>query len=289
MVREFRPPVVRKGARLALAALFGTLLLVSSALLGAIALGSGQVTYTIQGGELRVRSGSAIDGTRRVALDDVREARAVELRGGRRKMGTGMPGLCSGRWAYQGIGEVWQATDCSSRAVLLEVRGEPRPLVVTPPDPDAFLDALRTRSETTIALPPADAVWLRVVPAASALLSLTGLALLIALFARGPERMRYVVRSGELEVHTMFTKRSWRASRFRARPYAPQRALRVVGSALPGYYTGRFRADGEPLRVFATSFGAGVLLEGPERIFLSPEDPQAFLRALREAGAVVTT
>jgi hypothetical protein len=64
--------------------------------------------------------------------------------------------------------------------------------------------------------------------------------------------------------------------------------LRVAGTAMPGYYTGYFRADGQSTRVYATDLKDGVLLEGPARIYLSPADPEAFLAALREEGGTVT-
>ena len=67
----------------------------------------------------------------------------VRLRGGRRVFGTGLPGFCAGRFSYDGLGSVWQVTDCRRDVLMLRVEGEPLPLLVTPPDHAAFLAALR--------------------------------------------------------------------------------------------------------------------------------------------------
>ena len=91
----------------------------------------------------------------------------------------------------------------------------------------------------------------------------------------GPGKMRYIVRPGLLEVRTLFG-RHW-----------PRVTLRVAGTGAPGYYTGLFRADGATTRVYATDLHEGVLIERPVRVFLSPDDPAAFLARLREAGATV--
>jgi hypothetical protein len=61
--------------------------------------------------------------------------------------------------------------------------------------------------------------------------------------------------------------------------------MRIAGSAFPGYYTGLFREGGRNLRVYATDLRRGVLLEGPQRVYLSPADREGFLAALQAEGA----
>ncbi len=73
-------------------------------------------------------------GHRRIPLADIASVQDVELEGGRRTMGTALPGYCVGRFRYANVGAVWQATDCSRRALLLQARGQDLPVLVTPPD-----------------------------------------------------------------------------------------------------------------------------------------------------------
>jgi hypothetical protein len=57
---------------------------------------------------------------------------------------------------------------------------------------------------------------------------------------------------------------------------------------MPGYLTGRFREEGRAVRVYATDVKQTVLVEGDgTRVIVSPEDPRAFLAALRAEGARV--
>ncbi|MGE5234835.1 MAG: PH domain-containing protein [Acidobacteriota bacterium] len=61
--------------------------------------------------------------------------------------------------------------------------------------------------------------------------------------------------------------------------------MRIVGSAMPGYYAGRFPIDGGVTTVYASTLKDGVLVEGGERVFVSPADGAGFVAALRDAGA----
>ena len=286
MTREFRPPIRKSRFALIFGVVLAVITLLGGAVLGAVALGSSQVSYTIRSGTLTVDSGSFIDGKRTFAVADVTDARALTVSDGTRMRGTGAPGVCTGLWWYPSVGEVWQATNCSSRAVLLQVTGQERPILVSPPDPDAFVTELKPGTNDSIVLPPGDATVMRVVPGVGALVLVLSAVLLTMLFVVGPKRMRYVVADGELSVHTIFSRRSFDARELRARLHVPAVTLRLAGTAFPGYYTGLFRADGVTTRVYATQLKSeGVLLEGPARVFLSPEDPAALLKALGEAGA----
>ena len=286
-VREFRPLARRSRVGLVLAIVLGTLMLVGTVVLGTIASGSSQVTYSQRAGVLEIDSGSRMDGTRSFASAKVTSARVVELRGGRRVVGTGAPGLCTGKWWYPGVGDVWQATGCTPRGVLLDVTGEDRPIIVSPPDADAFMDAVKTGVDFGIALPAGDAVLLKVVPGGAAILLAITSSMIIAVFLVGPSRMRYVVKDGRLEVVTLFSKKSWPARELRARAHSPKVTLRLMGTAFPGYYTGLFRADGANTRMYATDLKRGVLVEGPARVYVSPAEPDAFLAALRDAGSTI--
>jgi hypothetical protein len=200
-----------------------------------------------------------------------------------------LPGYCAGRFRYADLGSVWQATDCSRQAVVLDVRGEPRPIVLTPPDRARFLAALRGEGDLE-ASPPG----LRAAAMPRALLSavLAGLlalgAGLEALILLGPSRLRYTVAPAEVSVRTLFARKRWPIAGLRARHHRPECGLRVAGTAMPGDYTGLFRCDGRFTRVYATDLSGGVLLEsGARRVYLSPAHPAAFLAALRAAGAAI--
>ncbi len=289
MSLEFRPPVKRSKVAVVLGVIFAALSLVGALLLGAIAAGSSQVSYALAGGTLVVDSGSFLDGKRTFPVANVTDARVIDVSGARRTRGTGAPGMCTGQWSYIQTGPVWQATSCSPHVVMLTVAGEDRPILVTPPDPEGFVAQLRTGPDATIVLPPGDATLLRVVPSVGALVLLVASVMVFMVFLQGPRRMRYVIDGGRLTIATIFSTRSFEAVDLRARKHVPGVTLRLAGTAFPGYYTGLFRADGATTRIYATQLRAeGVLLEGPARVFLSPEDPNAFLEALAHAGASVS-
>jgi hypothetical protein len=184
---------------------------------------------------------------------------------------------------------VWQATDCSANAVLLRLRDETRPIVLTPADPSAFMEALRSRSriEARPALTPrsGSGLW-RWVTVGGLALGLGAMAAALAMFVAGPERMMYRVDRGELEIETLFGRRRWSLAGVAARPHRVRLGLRLWGAGLPGYHTGLYLADGARTRVYATQ-REGVLLEGPTRIFVSPAEAEPFLAALEREGVNV--
>jgi hypothetical protein len=104
-----------------------------------------------------------------------------------------------------------------------------------------------------------------------------------------PGSMRYRVVGKSVYVATLLSRKRWDAEKMRARPYRPERWLRVAGTGMPGYLTGGFRLDGVTAWV-AASQRDGVLMERADGkpVFVSPEDREGFLRALRHAGAEVT-
>jgi hypothetical protein len=252
-----------------------------------LASGSYRITYALTAGTLTVDSGSRLDGVRSVPLGLIGDRRVVSLRGGRRTRGTGMEGYCTGRWSYPELGTVWQATNCPGSGVLLVTADGELPIVVSPPDPEAFLAALESGKDFGIELPAADATLIRALPLFGAAFALVTGGMVAALMLLGPGRMAYLVGEGQIEVRTLFGRKSWPLAGLRARPHRPAVTLRVAGTGAPGYYTGMFRVDGTLTRIYATDLKAGVLLEGPARVYLSPEDVAGFLDAMRAAGAQV--
>jgi hypothetical protein len=286
-MREFRPPVRASLFRTVFGVGMGVVMLIFAGAMLLLGTGSNRIRYSLAGAVLTIDSGSRFDGARTVPLGLVHERRLVSLQGGRRTRGTAMAGYCTGRWTYPELGTVWQATSCSARGVLLVTSDGDLPIVVSPPDPAAFLAALDASQDFTIVLPAADGTLIRVLPLGGAAFGLVIGATIVALMLLGPRRMVYRVGEGRLEVSTLFGRRSWPIQQLRARRYSAKVTLRLAGTGAPGYYTGLFRADGENTRIYATNVKAGVLVEGPARVYLSPEDVPGFLDAMRTAGAQV--
>jgi Bacterial PH domain len=287
-MREFRPPARPSVVRSIFAGAMGVFLLGLVVVMTLLASGTNEIRYSIASGTLTVDSGSRMDGRRVVPLGLVHDRSVVTLRGARRTRGTATPGYCTGRWSYDDLGEVWQATSCAGRGVLIHASDGDLPLLITPPDPDAFLDAMDRRQDVRITLPAGDTTVLRLIPVGITILGLLVGGMAIATILLGPRRMVYRVGEGRLEAATIFGHRSWPLLEMNARPHRPRVTLRIAGTAINGYYTGLFTSDGVRTRVYATDLTAGVLVEGPGlRVFLSPERRQDFLDALRAAGATV--
>ncbi len=287
-VREFFPPVRRSGLRVGLAVAIPLVVLVPLCVLVAVVLGMSAINYTVGDGALTVRSGDLIAGERSIRLADVTQVRVVNVHHGRRTSGTALPGYCTGKFSYPDLGGVWQATDCSVRTLLVTSTGGQAPVLISPPDPDGFGAAVLGGVATSITLPPPQTGGLRVIVLVVGGAGLVSGLMVSALLILGPARMRYRVGGGTLEVRTMFGRQSWPLAGARARAYTPEKLRRMIGTAAPGYYTGRFREAGQTARVYTTEVDRVVLFEGEDRVLLSPEDRVAFLRALEEEGATVT-
>ncbi len=81
----------------------------------------------------------------------------------------------------------------------------------------------------------------------------------------------------------------WQATGCTARVHHPQVGLRLWGTSAPGYHTGLFRADGANTKIHATSVDEGVLIEGKGvRVFVNPEQQDAFLEAMHSMGGAIT-
>jgi Bacterial PH domain len=286
-MREFRPVLQRSAVRVVFALVLPLVVLVPLAWLLASAVDRTPATYTIGEGALVVRSGDLLAGTRTVRLADVTEARVVTLQGARRTAGTALPGFCAGRFSYPDLGAVWQVTTCSARGVLVRAGGEDRPIVVSPPDPRAFLEALGTGTPTEITLPPADRRALRILAFILVPVVLVSVVAASAVLLLGPSRLRYLVGGGVFEVRTLLGRKRWPTAGARAKAYRPSRLLRVAGVGAPGYHTGLFREAGQSTRVYATEMETVLLFEGEARVMVSPEDRVAMLRALEEEGVTI--
>ena len=285
--QEFRPTPTPAAGRIALGLLL-TALAVPGVLFGAFLLWLPHtVRYATSSAHVTVTMDHRIaQRTRSFGRDEVLEAREVELPHGRRQVGTAMPGYCVGTFAYAGIGRVWQATDCSRRAVLLGFKEKPQRVVLTPADRAGFLAALHEGREATFApnlSARAGAGWWAVKIAV--LLLVPVMCSVPAVFFVAPGRLRYRVRQASLDVRTLLALRQVDVMGAVVTRCHPKKTLKLAGSGFPGYFTGWFLLDGTKARVYATTLREGVLIEGKSRVFVTPADPEGFLAALIAAGA----
>ncbi|MFH1468044.1 MAG: PH domain-containing protein [Pseudomonadota bacterium] len=281
---EFRPDPRPSMWRIPLVLVIALVVIVPIGPLWVLYSGDFQVRYTVLDGTLTVDSGDPFTSVRSAPLSAIRESFATDLGRGRRVAGTSMKGCCTGTWTFAELGKVWLATSCAHRGVFLRVQGEDLPWVLSPPDPEGFVAALRRGEPLDIALPPADKGPIELLALVLLPLALLGGPALMAAMLLGPGKIRYEVGPGWLEVRTIYSRRRYAAHGLRARRMRPQRSRRVAGMAMPGYYTGWFQVDGARARVAATRLDEVVLIEGEARLVLSPADPEAFLAALRKVG-----
>ncbi|MBI4820710.1 MAG: hypothetical protein HY791_30880 [Deltaproteobacteria bacterium] len=286
-LREFRPPLVKSKVPGILAVILVFVLVVPLGFTFSLLSGSLAATYEITSESLLVTTGSILDGKKIVRLSDITTKRAVDLGWGRRSMGTSLPGYCAGRWTYGSVGTVWQATNCNRFGVLLTVTGEERPIFLTPPDPEAFLKYLESSTPMKVELDRPVSTGISLILGIVFLFVGVTVVALVALLLRGPRRLKYEIGGGRLYVQTMFSKKDWATSSLRVRTHVPEGAWRLAGTAVNGYYTGIYRMDGKNTKVYATTLASGVLIEGPARIFVTPEQRDEFLDALEAAGATI--
>lgn len=225
-----------------------------------------------------------VDLGRSVPRADISGAHAVKLGHGTRTNGTAVEGFCQGTWSLPDLGTVWVATHCSGSGVFVEARD--RNLVLSPPDEAAFVAA--------VVDPTATGDWVVAVPPRSPLLY-GGAALLLLLplvifgsMTRVLRTFRYRVEGGELVVPRHFGELRVPLNGTPVRGGDLGFAMRVAGSGLPGFYLGAFRSRDEGgFHVAATRRHGGLYVDGPRKVYVTPEDRDGFLTALVSAGALL--
>jgi len=281
----FRPPLRRRGLQLALGLPLTVLVLVPTAFAAWLVWAPHSVELEVAGGKLHITTApEPLTRHRTVDLATVRSVESVQLGRGTRVAGTALPGYCVGHYRYPGIGDVWQATDCSHEVLILRRNGE-RPLVLTPPDPDRFRRAVDAGAgyHESQPLPEPGPYWL-IVKVAILLAPLAAL-VVPAVFLVAPVRLRYRVEPGTLVVTTILGSRRFTTTGASASSHHPKVGLKLWGTGAPGYYTGLYRVDGANARIYTTSVEDGVLIEGEGlRLFVNPENEDAFLEALCTLG-----
>jgi hypothetical protein len=281
----FRPPQLRRGLQIAVGLPLSIVVLLPTLFAVWLVWSPHVVELEVSSGELHISTAPApISRHRVIDLDSVVAVEDAELGRGRRVAGTGLPGYCVGRFRYDNIGSVWQATDCSRRVVLLRIDGD-RPVLLTPPDPERFKRALESGAGYRETQPPPSTgrgwILLKLFVLFTPLLGI----LVPMIFFVAPGRLRYRVISGGLEVATLLGTKRFPTAGCTARPHRPRIGMRLWGTGAPGYYTGTYRVDGANTKIYTTSITEGVLIEGPGvRVFVNPENEDGFLEAIRSTG-----
>lgn len=219
-------------------------------------------------------------------LKDMLESKVVRVSGGKRISGRQSAGYCSGVFTYPELGRVWQVTDCGEDVVFLAFSSGAR-VLLAPQDPEAFLAAVLNRQQASFALrvnPQAKRgiAWDLVV---LVLLLPTAIVVgVLALIRKGPAKLAYAFEPGHLLVRTFARTKRFDLQGATAQVVEPRGLVRLAGSGFPGYYVGLFWYQKKPIWVYASDCTRGILLEGKKRVFVTPEDEEAFLAMLREMG-----
>jgi len=284
-VQQFRAARVARPRR-ALVALVGILaVLPLLAVLVSWLTAPHQIAYEVTGERIVIHAGTSMtEQNKEVPLSRIEEASPAWLRGGSLDFGTEKHGYCVGFYEYPAYHKVWQATDCSNEGVIIRAGGEVMPIVITPANRDAFLAAVSGRMAMTFptAVKPSGLHWPALIALAVVVWGAAGI--LGALLFLGPARMSYLIRGGQLEVTTLVGKRVFPLGDVTVRPHVPLLGEKLSGVNLPGYCAGVMEFDRAPTSVFATVLESGVLLEGNERVFVSPLDPAGLIAAAIAAG-----
>ncbi len=288
---DFAPAPNSSRWRVPLAVLLLALVGGAAFLVVQVALFDPVIVYRVEAGALEVRGGSGLLGNRRsIPLERVVATEEVTLGRGRRTAGTALPGFCAGRFSYDGLGPVWQVTDCRRQVLLLRLEGEERPVLVSPPDVAAFRAALVAGHGADLSPPRRSPPlsW-RLLTLSMLAVVLPGAAYAVLAVVLAHRRLRYRVWGGELEVQLLLVRRRFRLAGATARRLTPSgRVWKIAGSAVPGYYAGLFSLAGGRARLYASTVKVeGVLVEGAARVFVTPADVPGFLAALRSHGARV--
>ncbi|GEM49429.1 PH domain-containing protein [Deinococcus cellulosilyticus] len=109
-------------------------------------------------------------------------------------------------------------------------------------------------------------------------LFILGICLLAVL---GPMRMRYIITDQSLILRGFAGEQKLALQDLRAQVLEPSISLRMIGTGVPGYFTGLYSSQQGNIRVVATTTSRGILLEHPRgKVFITPEDEELFLQIL---------
>ncbi|BAD41630.1 hypothetical protein STH2645 [Symbiobacterium thermophilum IAM 14863] len=264
-----------------LAGLTLAVLALASSMLSAL-----NMRYEVTPEALRIRSGFS---TREIPLDEVTGVwRPEALTGGVRKFGTSVPNLRTGRWRFNETGDITlYATRLETLVVVDTADGR---YGVTPENPDAFTDALRSRLPAGFS--PAGGSG---TAAASMLIPLLLVAVAVptTLYAVGlpsrfPQTLRYELGPDGLTIRTGFRPVQVRYADVERVEVASPKGypIRIYGTAVGSLLWGKFRwPDAGPnLYLYCTRMKPLVLLRlrDDRTIGITPEEDERFVAELRK-------
>lgn len=175
-------------------------------------------------------------------------------------------------------------SNCSEKAVLVRASGLVSPLILTPPDNDAFIKAL-LKPSPGVYYAPRDSRGMAFAVIWRVILLFILLGALYVTFIVAPKKLRYVLSNGNLIVETLRAKETFSLAGARVFRCFPAFGGRMAGIPLPGYILATYDLDAMASRVFASAKEEGVMVEGVERIFITPKDIDGMLAAMEESGA----
>lgn len=249
-----------------------------------VVLSDGDVRFTVTNTELVVDVDPGILASqRRVPLSSIEGVELASAPLGVRTRGTGKPGHCSGWFRRGELGHVWEASACTEETVIVRVPGETWTL--GPADREGFVAALKDGTPGVFDLPVPRKVsgWWR----ALQVLMVALLALPFLMLAAILIPVRFAASQGTLYVRSPFgTRRFEVAGAAATRVDDYKIGLRLFGMGYPGAWFGLFRVDGETTHLWVSQRrGPAILIDGPKRVIVNPEDPEALLSDLLVAGA----
>ncbi|GHG04048.1 hypothetical protein GCM10017783_15810 [Deinococcus piscis] len=231
--------------------------------------------YEVQAGTVVARS---LGSTVRIEQDTPVQRGPVTLRG--KLVGSNADGYVVGRFGSE-YGTLNVYSDGSQGADALLFATQPRPTLLTPAHPDTLLTTWRRGDSATFA--PARRAGYDLLSLGSTLLILPILALLLA--PRKPIRYeldRSGADGGALVIHTGASQTRLPLTSTEARLTSYGLGVRLLGTGLPGYYTGTFSIAGAAVsagRVQAAATSAKppqalLLTHGGKTYYLTPSDPE---------------
>ncbi|HYF77642.1 MAG TPA: PH domain-containing protein [Symbiobacteriaceae bacterium] len=267
-----------------LVALVVLITLVPVSLMARTLVGASNLRYELTQSDLVIHFTGAPTQIDRSAIIEVQVY--DDLTDARRLMGTAMPGLYEGRWTSKETGRITLFASATDRMVV--VKTAERAWGITPADPAAFADALKSgqtgrwepvRGQRPTLLMGAFVLFI--------LLTVGGASAILIYYMRLPGTIRYhltddgvIIEGGRLRVVLPYREIT-RAEVVSPRGYP----WRTFGAHLPGLVWGRFSWKGLPgrLRIYATQVKPLVAVTaGAVTYGISPAERDRFLAELQK-------
>lgn len=235
--------------------------------------------FQLNNGQLTIQT---LTTTLRVPRAVAEKARLTTLDITRKNVGINAPGLCVGTFTDAELGQLRLYSNCSEQAVIFAFQG--RTYAITPAEPQEFLRAWQAGSTSTFRTPRTGLSGVTI----STIVVLLGMLTLLAWLLRRTKRLAYQFDQHALRLTTAFSTLRLPYRHIQSATLAQkQPGVRLFGTGLPGYFTGRFAfgGNGPPVvhAVASSITTTGVLINVGERTYyLTPAQPTTFLEELNQ-------